>query len=194
MMRSIPLLMAALTVLLATSGSPVLAEASRRPIEKDGFLVRPTFALLGTLGPYGPTDSGSTSAPQLGAGLRYLRPDRDDRTWHSIGVEATASTWSSSTEDIFLVDVGLLLFYPTKDTFQFDHHFFYGFGAGNAIVSRTGLTDFNSATGYLMGGLQGRIRDWYLEGRLKYVFGPRRSSFDLSGLIPQVAAVYHFDP
>jgi hypothetical protein len=155
--------------------------------------VRPAFAVTAGLGTYGPQSGGSDGSLQLSAGLRYLRPDKEDETWHSLGFELGVSTWSSSTADIFTVSGEVLYFWPRTDAFTFDHHFFAGAGLGTAQVDRTRAADANLQLVIFEGGLQGRVRDWFLELRLKYLFGPRRGAFDVEGFAPSLAAAYHFD-
>jgi hypothetical protein len=169
------------------------ASAYRRLVEKDLRLQRPAFALIAGLGGYDPGGVSGSSGLMLSTGLRYIRPDFDDNTWHSIGFEVGASQWSSSTADVMFITGEVLLFWPRTQVFTFDHHFFVGAGAGGAQVDRSGAADEAPAAGLIEGGLQGRVRDWYMELRGKYFFGSRRALFDLEGFAPTIAASYHFD-
>src|SRR5687768_2156752 len=174
MVRTLRLALAT-TLLVALVPAP--AAAYKRLVEREGFLVRPAFGLVTGFGSYSP-GSGGGAEPQLSAGLRYLRPDVDDALYHSVGFELLASTWSSSTADIFTAQASVLLFWKRTSAFTFDHHFWAGAGVGTSQVDRSGtLPDLSLATGSVEGGLQGRVRDWYLEGRLKYIFGPNSAAF-----------------
>jgi hypothetical protein len=169
------------------------AAAYRRLIEKDGRLVRPAFALVAGLGTYDPAGDNGNGSLQLSAGLRYIRPEYDDSIWHSVGFEVAASSWQSSTADVLTGTAEVLLFWPRTPAFTFDHHFFLGAGLGMADVDQSRFTGQSLPVGLLEGGLQGRVRDWYMELRAKYLVGPRRATFDLEGFAPSLAASYHFD-
>lgn len=169
------------------------AHASRRLVEKDGRLKRPAFALVAGIGAYDPAGSTTGGTAQLSAGLRYVRPEYDDSIWHSIGFELGVSSWSSSTADVLMASGEVMLFWPRTAAFTFDHHFFLGAGLGNAEVDTTAFGNRSLALGLFEGGLQGRVRDWYMEARIKYFVGPRRAIFDLEGVAPSLAASYHFD-
>jgi len=172
---------------------PPPAAAYKRLMEKNGTLVRPVFGLLAGASGYSPA-SGSSSALMLTAGLRYMAPEYDEYTFHSLGFELTMNTWSSSTADVFIVDGGVIRFFPRTHAFVFDHHFFWGAGLGEASISRSKGADLTEPVAFGLVGLQGRVRDWYLEARGKFYMTKHSSAFDLTGFSPQLMAVYHFTP
>jgi hypothetical protein len=166
--------------------------AYKRLVERDDFLLRPAFGLVAGVGTYRPA-SAASGGLQLSTGIRYIRPDIDDDTWHSLGAELLVCTWSSSSEDILTLQGNVLMFWPRTTAFTFDHHFFVGAGLGTSQVDRFGSPDLNVQTANVEGGLQGRIRDWYMELHIRYLLGPRRTAYDVSGYATQLAATYHFD-
>jgi hypothetical protein len=169
------------------------AFAFRRLVEVKDVLVRPAFALVAGVGTYNPAGNGGSSQLQLTTALRYLRPDRDDATWHSLGFELGISTWSSSSADILNTYGEVIYFWPRTEAFTFDHHFFAGLGLGSARVDRPApLASQTETVGRLEAGLQGRVRDWFLELRLKYEFGPDNVPYDVTGFAPSISAAYHF--
>lgn len=184
-----PLLLVAMLLALA----PEPARAFRRLVEHRDRVVRPAFAVVAGLGTYNPASASGDPTLQLSTGLRYLRPDRDDDTWHSLGFELGVSTWASSTADILGTYGEVIYFWPRTEAFTFDHHFFAGGGLGTAAVDRAAGTALNLQMGFFEGGLQGRIRDWFLELRVKYIFGPRTGPFDIEGVAPSLSAAYHFE-
>lgn len=167
------------------------AFAYRRLLEYKDRLVKPAFAVVAGVGTYDPESSNGSSNFQLNAGLRYLRADHDD-DYHSLGFEVGVTTWSSSSADIFGAYGEAMYFWPRTDAFSFDHHFFAGAGLGTAEVDRGVGSTLNLGMGFLEGGLQGRVRDWFLELRLKYI-GGSGGAFDVSGFAPSLSAAYHFD-
>ena len=185
----------ALTRMLLVAAVAVMAHpaaAYRRLVEHDDRLARPAFAVVAGVGTYAPASGSGNASLNLSAGLRYLRADKDDDTWHSLGFELGASTWSSSSADIMSTYGEVLYFWPRTEAFTFDHHFFAGAGVGLSQVDRAGTTA-DQQMGQIEGGLQGRIRDWFLELRLKYLFGPRNADFNIEGWAPSLSAAYHFD-
>lgn len=180
-------------VLVAALGLAMAAPAHayRRLLEHQDRLVKPAFAVVAGVGTYDPAGSTGSSNLQLNAGLRYLRADHDD-DYHSLGFEIGVSTWSSSSADIFGTYAEAMYFWPRTDAFSFDHHFFAGAGLGNAEVDRAVGSTLNLPMGFLEGGLQGRVRDWFMEIRLKYI-GGADGAFDIGGFAPSLSAAYHFD-
>lgn len=172
---------------------PQPAAAYRRLVEYRDRVVRPAFAIIAGVGSYDPGSGSGSSQLQLSTALRYIRPDHDDQTWHSLGFELGVSTWSSSRADILGTYAEVLYFWPRTDAFTFDHHFFAGLGVGNSQVDRAVGSTLDLGTGIFEGGLQGRIRDWFLELRLKYIFGRGTSAFDIEGFAPTLGAAYHFE-
>ena len=168
------------------------ATAFRRLVEVDDRIVRPAFAIVADVGTYNPAGGGGSSSLQLGTAIRYLRPDHDDNTYHSLGFELGVTTWSSSSADVMGTYAEVIYFWPRTEAFTFDHHFFAGAGLGSAQVDRTGFATLNEQMGQLDFGLQGRVRDWFLEARVKYLFGPRTTAYDIEGFAPAISAAYHF--
>ena len=183
-----PLVLAVLCAALA----PAPASAFRRLLEYQDRIVKPAFAVVVGVGTYNPAGGGSGSL-QLSTALRYLRPDHDDETYHSLGFEIGVNTWSASSANILGTYAEAIYFWPRTDAFTFDHHFFAGAGVGNSQVDRGAAGTLNLQTGIFEGGLQGRVRDWFLELRLKYIGGPSGGAFDVNGFAPSLSAAYHFD-
>lgn len=180
----------AATLALLVGADPSLAY--RRIVEVDRRLAEPVWGLVVGLGQRRPSGAGDT-ALELTTALRHVRPSYEDNRLHSIAYELGAHTFSSSQADLVTYDFGVYLYHPREDTFSFDYHWFYGAGAGITQVEQP-LVDKDSVPGvYLAGGLQGRVRDFFLEAKLKVV-GARESDFPVSGLVVSLVGTYYFQP
>lgn len=184
---------AAVVIVALIAAGPLRAE--RRLVEKSGFLSRSIWGTFAGFGFYQPDPRTNRSgAAQVMTGLRYTKPDYDDGSYHSIGYEVSASTLATATEDIFTVDAGVAFFYPPSQIFLFDHHLFWGAGIGQATVTRPRRRDEDISIGYVSGGVQARIRDWYLELFVKFIASGPDATFKPDGSVVALQGTYHFNP
>jgi hypothetical protein len=178
--------------LLAGGAGPALAE--KRLMEEGGVLARSVWGTFAGFGFYTPQAPAITGGAQVTTGLRYIKPDREDATYHSVGYELAASSFSSSSQVIFSIDASILFYYPRTEIFSFDHHFYYGIGLGQATVTRPRRATIDVTQSTLTGGLQGRIRDWYLEAFFKGIGSVPNATFRTDGYVTAMQATYFFNP
>ena len=105
---------------LVLAGSGAKLHASRRILEHDARLVKPVWGTIAGIGTFSPNDESLDSGPQLTVGLRLVRPDIDDKTWHSVAYEATANSFNTSAFEMTTFDGGLTFYWPRGDVFSFD--------------------------------------------------------------------------
>lgn len=166
----------------------------RRIHEKNLRLQKPVWGTIAGLGFYSPTDQGVDGGAQLTTGLRYIRPDRDDDTWHSIAYEVTANSFSNSIAEVTTLDGGVFYYYPRSEAFSFDYHWFAGAGVGVSQVSRAATEREDIGIGFASAGLQGRIRDFFLEAKFKVIGSAPGATFPLDGSVLLLTGTYYFLP
>jgi len=158
------------------------------------WLEHPVYATVVGVGLYNPESIKSGVLAQPTLGLRYVEADKKNPGGEAFAYQLSANAVSADNGDIYGIDVEVFQFLPRASFLPFDHHFFYGAGIGSSMVQRRNNTNLLLPAFLFDVGLQSRIRDWYLEPSLQVVIGPKRSVFDISGLVSRIAVVYYFDP
>jgi photosystem II stability/assembly factor-like uncharacterized protein len=183
---------AATVAVLMFFASNAIAEPLDRTLSQ--VIEHPELTYQFGVGSYRPKSSRAHGQVHFLTALRLIVPDRKSDENELDGIEFTVGYLPTLFEDMVTFQLGALKFLERTDRLPFDHHFFYGGGAGSANINRRiPDTTVVAPQVFLTGGLQVRAGAFSVETSARYVFGFRKHDYDTSGLMAQVMGSYFFE-